>query len=252
MRFRVSPSRWRARCATARSGSPPIRRARGISKLRCARHPVDTARLWPRLDTVSAWADGASRPYARRLAEMLPHACPAAEGVAGDRGRGDDAVLLVLAGPGADQRVPRIHRRRRRAASVRRAARGRKLSRRHDQRRAASIATISATGCAVTATPGCRRCWSSSAATSSSDLVGEKLCEAFVSEALGSLDGAACLAPRAAATPFYELLVEAGCSGNVATDGGAGRCSACAPIRNMPMRAASASSGRCACGSSTA
>jgi hypothetical protein len=41
-----------------------------------------------------------------------------------------------------------------------------------------------------------------------SDLVGEKLSEAFVSEALGAFEGAACLAPRAAAQPFYELLVE--------------------------------------------
>jgi hypothetical protein len=48
-----------------------------------------------------------------------------------------------------------------------------------------------------------------------SDLVGEKLCEAFISEALGSLDGVACLAPRTAATPFYELLIEGGCGSSL-------------------------------------
>lgn len=32
----------------------------------------DTHELWPRLDTVSCWADGASAPYARRIGELLP------------------------------------------------------------------------------------------------------------------------------------------------------------------------------------
>src|SRR5262249_43150680 len=39
-----------------------------------AQQPIDTPSIWPRLATVSAWADGASRGYAQRLQEMLPHA----------------------------------------------------------------------------------------------------------------------------------------------------------------------------------
>jgi hypothetical protein len=50
-----------------------------------------------------------------------------------------------------------------------------------------------------------------------SDLVGEKLHECFVSEVLNTIGGDACLAPRAAATPFYELLVDAAHGGNVKT-----------------------------------
>lgn len=35
---------------------------------------LDTTVLWPRLDTVSCWADAASAPFARRLAERCPQA----------------------------------------------------------------------------------------------------------------------------------------------------------------------------------
>jgi hypothetical protein len=33
---------------------------------------LDTARLWPNLDTISAWQDGSSAPYARRLQAEMP------------------------------------------------------------------------------------------------------------------------------------------------------------------------------------
>jgi hypothetical protein len=41
------------------------------------------------------------------------------------------------------------------------------------------------------------------------DIVGEKLSEDFVGSALDRVGGTACLAARATATPFYELLVDA-------------------------------------------
>src|SRR5262249_52497396 len=41
-----------------------------------------------------------------------------------------------------------------------------------------------------------------------SDLVGEKLSEPFVSDALTLINGAACLAPRPAARPHYVLLID--------------------------------------------
>ena len=40
------------------------------------------------------------------------------------------------------------------------------------------------------------------------DIVGEKLAEDFVGDALSRLGGGACLAARATATPFYELLID--------------------------------------------
>jgi len=47
----------------------------------------------------------------------------------------------------------------------------------------------------------------------------------------------ACLAPRASARPFYELLVEEPGRRCAATDGGAHRRAFVRKIRNMPMRA---------------
>ena len=41
----------------------------------------DAQRLWPRLDTVSCWVDGASGPFAARLAAMLPQAHIAPKGL---------------------------------------------------------------------------------------------------------------------------------------------------------------------------
>src|SRR5262249_8205026 len=39
-----------------------------------SRTPVDTAAIWPALDTISAWTDGSSRIYADRLRAMFPRA----------------------------------------------------------------------------------------------------------------------------------------------------------------------------------
>lgn len=51
--------------------SPPARRriARALST-----STLDTTTLWPRLDTISCWADGPSAPHARRLADRCPQA----------------------------------------------------------------------------------------------------------------------------------------------------------------------------------
>ena len=71
-----------------------------------ARHPIDTERLWPRLDTVSAWADGVSRPYAKSLAQMLPHALLQPKGLLATESAVTIAVFGVLAGSGAEERIP--------------------------------------------------------------------------------------------------------------------------------------------------
>lgn len=51
--------------------NPPARRRLAAA---LASSVSDTARLWPRLDCISCWRDGASAPYAARLAALFPHA----------------------------------------------------------------------------------------------------------------------------------------------------------------------------------
>ena len=173
-----------------------------------ARNPIDTERLWPRIDTVSAWADGASRYYAQRLAEMLPHAflqpkgllatesavttpCTASWPVPAlssaflefiddvgrpllcDELRAGHSYRVVLTNPGGFYRYDLGDRLR---------CRG----------HCGQLPLLEFIGRDVM-----------------SDLVGEKLSESFISEALSLVEGVACLAPRVAAKPFYELLVEA-------------------------------------------
>ena len=84
-----------------------------VDRCALARRPIDTQLLWPRLDTVSAWADGVSRPYARRLPEMLPHAALQPKGLLATEGAVTTPCSVLLAGSGADERIPGIHRRRR-------------------------------------------------------------------------------------------------------------------------------------------
>jgi hypothetical protein len=190
---------------------PDPGRAREV-ELALARYPIDTERLWPRLDTVSAWADGASRFYAQRLAEMLPHAVLQPKGLLAtesaitipcsaswpvpalssaflefidDAGRPllcdelceGHSYRVVLTNPGGFYRYDLGDRLR---------CRG----------RSRSLPLLEFVGRDVV-----------------SDLVGEKLSESFISEALSLVEGVACLAPRATARPFYELLIEAAHAG---------------------------------------
>lgn len=53
-------------------GSTPAARRRLAHAL--SGGAVDTARLWPRLDTISCWADAGSTAFAARLAAAFPHA----------------------------------------------------------------------------------------------------------------------------------------------------------------------------------
>jgi GH3 auxin-responsive promoter len=189
--------------------TPDPERARLISTA-AARDPIDTRRIWPQLCTVSAWADGASRPYAQRLREMFPHAELQPKGLLATEGAvsipwsgrdgavpaltsaflefiGDDGRVLlcdelcegegyrmVMTAPGGLYRYDLGDR-----------LRCREL---HD-----GLPRLEFIGRAGVAT----------------DIVGEKLTEDFVADVLSRVDVRACLAPRATATPFYELLVEA-------------------------------------------
>jgi len=189
--------------------APDPERARLITAA-AARDPIDTPRLWPQLRTVSAWADGASRPYAQRLREAFPHAQLQPKGLLATEG----AVTIPWSGPSGA--VPAL------TSTFLEfiGDDGRALL--CDELRAGEGYRV------VMTTPGgfyrydlgdrlrCREfdhglprlefIGRSGVAT---DIVGEKLTEGFVADALDRVDAQACLAPRATATPFYELLVEA-------------------------------------------
>jgi len=174
-----------------------------------AQQPIDTPSIWPRLATVSAWADGASRGYAQRLQEMLPHAPLQPKGLMATEGavtlprRGspypapaltsaflefvDDAgqafacdeltegtsYRVVMTTPGGLYRYD---------LGDRVACRG----------HVGGVPRLEFTGRAV-----------------ATDIVGEKLTEDFVAAALGRVGAGACLAARATDMPFYELLIDA-------------------------------------------
>jgi hypothetical protein len=189
--------------------APDPERARLISAA-VARDPIDTRRIWPQLCTVSAWADGASRPYAQRLCEMFPHAQLQPKGLLATEGAvsipwngpdgavpaltsaflefiGDDGRVLLCdeLREGEDYRVVMTT-----PGGLYRYDLGDRLRCREFDHGLPRLEFIGRAGVAT-------------------DIVGEKLTEGFVAEVLSRVGARACLAPRATATPFYELLVEA-------------------------------------------
>ncbi len=191
-----------ADCAIA----PDPARARVVERA-LSQHPIDTARLWPRLDTVSVWTDGAAQPYAHRLQAMLPHVQLQSKGLLATEG----AVTLSY---GCDWPVPALT-----SAFLELIddAGGVHLC---DELRPDESYRV------VITTPGGLyrydlgdrvRCHGYAGALPLlefvgrhlvSDLVGEKLTEHFVGEVLRATGAIACLVPRATARPHYELLVD--------------------------------------------
>jgi GH3 auxin-responsive promoter len=191
------------------AGAPDPERARLISAA-AARDPIDTRRIWPHLRTVSAWADGASRPYAKRVCAAFPHAHLEPKGLLATEGavtvswggregalpaltsaflefisedgrallcdelREGEAYRVVMTTPGGFYRYDLCDR-----VRCRESARG--------------LPRLQFIGRAGVAT----------------DIVGEKLTEELVAEALKRADVQAFLAPRATERPYYELLLEA-------------------------------------------
>jgi hypothetical protein len=187
------------------SGDPV--RARVVERA-LATDPIDTRLLWPRLDTVSVWADGASRAYARRLQEIFPHVELQPKGLLATEG----AVSLPY---GAAWPVPALL-----SAFLEFVD---EADRPHlcDTLRTGEIYRVvitNAGGFYRYDLGDCVRCRGYEGglpllefvgrARLTSDLVGEKLEEPLVIEALGTLQETACLVPHAVARPFYELLVE--------------------------------------------
>jgi hypothetical protein len=172
-----------------------------------ARIPIDTERLWPRLDTVSAWASGASRFYARRLAEMLPHSVLQPKGLLATEGAVTTDCCLSWPVPALTSAVLEF---------IDEAG----TSHLCDELRVGECYRVLMTNHSgfYRYDLGDRLCCRGYAGPLpmlefvgrevTIDLVGEKICEAFISEALSRVDGAACLAPRPMGRPFYELLIE--------------------------------------------
>jgi hypothetical protein len=182
-------------------------RARDV-RTALARSPIDMALLWPRLDTVSAWADGSSRPYARRLQNMLPHATLQPKGLLATEGAVttpcssswpvpaltsavlefiDDSGKSLLCDEllaGESYRVVMTN-----AGGFYRYDLGDRLLCHGYE---GTLPLLEFIGRDI-----------------ASDLVGEKLTEPFVSAALTLVSATACLAPRAAERPHYVLLVDA-------------------------------------------
>jgi hypothetical protein len=182
-----------------------------------ARRPIDTQLLWPRLATVSAWADGASRPYARRLRDLFAHAALQPKGLLATEGavtipwRGSHHPVPALASAFLelidDAGEPRLCDELREDADYRVVMTTPGGLYRYDlgdrllcHGYLEGVPRLEFVGRAGVAT----------------DIVGEKLSEDFVGAALGRVGGGACLAARATATPFYELLVDAPADENLA------------------------------------
>ena len=165
-----------------------------------------TTELWPQLQVVSLWMDGASRPYAQRVAGLLPGVHLDAKGVLAT-----ESVITVRTGAGV---VPAVTS----AFLEFLDDDGSHLS--HELRAGHRYRV------ALTTPGGLYRydigdefeCTAMNAGVPQlqfagragvvSDLVGEKLTDSFVAGALAPLPAGASLVPRAAPTPHYELWLD--------------------------------------------
>ena len=170
---------------------------------------------WPQLDTISMWTDGASAPYARRVAELFPRAHIDAKGLLATESaitvRIDDAPGCIPALTSA-------------VIEFIDAAGSCFLS--HELAAGASYRVVITTPgglyrydtgdevrCIGT-TGGVPRLQFVGRAGLVSDLVGEKLTEGFVSAAIGGFSRPASLVPRDAPNPHYEIWLDAPDSGD--------------------------------------
>jgi hypothetical protein len=186
-------------------------RLRAISTA-LSRAPIDTQMLWPRLTTISAWADGASRGYALRLQELFPHAQLQPKGLLATEG----AVTLPWQGGAVPALMSAV------LEFIDENGNALLCDELHEGEGYRVVMTTPGglyrydlgdrVRCVghVGALPRLEFVGRAGVAT---DIVGEKLSEDFVGAALDHVGGTscpvACLAARATTTPFYELLVDA-------------------------------------------
>jgi hypothetical protein len=169
---------------------------------------IDTRQIWPRLDTLSTWADATSRPYARRLKKLFPHAMLQPKGLLATEGAitlpfGHHWPIPALASSflefvDDDGRV-QLCDELREGANYRVVLTNSNGLYRYDlgdlvhcRGHADGLPLLEFVG----------------RGSVCSDMVGEKLDERFVIAVLATIEQPACLLPHAAPQPFYELLVE--------------------------------------------
>ena len=170
---------------------------------------IRTEILWPRLDTISCWADGPSRPIADQLASQFPQACLEPKGLLAT-----ESPITLPMGFSAGN-VPAIH-----SAFLEFLEPGGQpcLADEISEGREYRILLTSRGGlyrydigdtvlcCGHHGeTPLLRFVGRGSLV---SDLVGEKLTDSFVSAALSDLPCAAMLVARMGNPPFYELWLD--------------------------------------------
>lgn len=195
---------------------------------------LDTQRLWPQLDTISMWTDGASALYARRVAERFPHAHIDSKGLLAT----ESAVTLRI--DAAAGCIPAL------TSAVIEFADERGTCRFADELEPGATYRV------IVTTPGGLyrydtgdevRCIGIAShlprlefigrAGLVSDLVGEKVTEGFVSSALTELTRPTALVPQGAPHPHYEIWIDAPDSG----DGAAIARSIDARLRHNPQYA---------------
>ena len=190
------------------AAEPDPQRARQIEAALSAR-PHDTATIWPRLDSISAWTDGSSRMHVHRLRQIFPHAVLEPKGLLATEG------AVTVPWGGLRHPVPAL------TSTV--------IEFIDDTGRAylCDELTDGAAYRVVVTTPGGLyrydlgdrvRCSAIAGGLPQlefmgrgehgSDMVGEKLTEEFVAAALVANEIPAVLVAHPTGSPFYELLVQ--------------------------------------------
>ena len=171
---------------------------------------LDTARLWPKLDTISCWTDASSRGFARQLQALCPQASIEPKGLLAT----EAAITLPWgASPGAVPALLSAFIEFIDAAGEARLAHELRLDARY------RIVVTTAGGLYRYDMGDQVRCVGHEGQVARlvfegrialvSDMVGEKLDEAFVAQVLGELSAGAALVPRTEPKPHYELWLDA-------------------------------------------
>jgi hypothetical protein len=184
-------------------------RAHRITKA-LAKTPVATDEIWPRLNTISTWADGASAVYANRLRRLFPNVYVQPKGLMATEG------IVSFPWGGTSGPVPALT-----SAFVEFVGEDGDYRLCHELREDHEYRIILTTASGLYRYDLgdrvlCQR-WADGAPRlefigrggAASDLVGEKLTEHFVASAIRRIGYPACLIARTTPNPFYELLVEA-------------------------------------------
>jgi hypothetical protein len=170
---------------------------------------IDTSLLWPRLDTISCWADGSSSVFARELAELCPRTAIEPKGLIAT-----EAAMTVPWGGEAGS-IPALT-----STFIEFEAENGALRLSHELCSGARYRLIITTFgglyrydmgdrvCCIGHTGNVPRLVFEGRASLISDMVGEKLDEAFVASVLSRLSVPAVLVPKIQPKPYYELWLD--------------------------------------------